>query len=75
MASTYGLKNPRPFLCNTQVSGEACIVFEAQGKFYIWNQIQDEVRSVEGPTTEEGIVKQVKDDVYGFKLAAVEPVS
>lgn len=32
-------------------------MFEAQGKFYIWNQIQDEVWGVEDPTTEEGIVK------------------
>lgn len=48
-------------------------MFEAQGKFYIWNPIQDEVCSVEDPTTEE-IVKQVKDDVNGINLAAIEPV-
>ncbi|OJJ82223.1 uncharacterized protein ASPGLDRAFT_37519 [Aspergillus glaucus CBS 516.65] len=57
MASTYGLKNPRPFPSNTRASGEASVVFEAQGRFYIWNQIQDEVWGVEDPTTEEGIVK------------------
>lgn len=57
MASTYSLKNPRPFPSNTRASGEASVVFEAQGKFYIWNQIQDEVWGVEDPTTEEGIVK------------------
>ena len=56
LAKQYGFNNPMPVMCSTPASGSCEYMFKAGDDFYIWNQIQDDVRKITYPTTLNNIL-------------------
>lgn len=50
------------------------LLFESQGKFYLFERFAGEVFRIDRPITEEGFVELAEVDVGALRLNRLEPV-
>jgi hypothetical protein len=74
LAAAYELKSPQPVICSTRQSGDAFYIFQSEGKFYIWNQIEGSLFCIDSPTTLDGILKTIKAPGLGGLKVSLPPL-
>lgn len=63
IAEAYGLKSPEPIMC-TEFGG--CMhMFQSQNRYYLWNQIGDEVWEIQEQASLEDIVNRIEKEGFG----------
>jgi hypothetical protein len=76
MVKEHGLKSPQPIMCNTPESGDCLYMFRCGSKYYIWNQIEDDVWEIRAPLDLEDIIAEIaKLGVGSLKAVLVPEVS
>lgn len=69
MARKYGLNSPRAIMCNGPETGECLYMFESGDKFYIWDQMCEEVWEITRSRDFNEILKMMhNDNVKSLKL-------
>jgi hypothetical protein len=72
MLKTHCLSSAEPIMCSAPETGEGLYMFGSGGKFYIWNQMNEEVWEI----TKSRDLKEILDLMHqkqlgGLKLKAV----
>jgi hypothetical protein len=75
MAKTYGLKPPQPIMRSTRQSGASSYMFQSGSKYYLWNQISDEIWEIVTSMELVDIVTEIGKPRYGsLEIAEVHEV-
>ncbi|KMU83971.1 hypothetical protein CIHG_01755 [Coccidioides immitis H538.4] len=76
MAKEYGLNvsKIKGIICSSQMSGESMYMFEYEGKYYLWNQIEQSVWQIVSPTNLQDIlVEMAKESGSTMKMKELDP--
>lgn len=74
MAINYGLNNPKPIMCSTGQSGDAMYIVQCGMAFYIWNQLNGDVFSIQGVTSVKQLVQIINQrGTKGLTIAQLDP--
>jgi hypothetical protein len=65
MAKAYGLESPQPIMRSTRQSGASSYMFQSGSKYYLWNQISDEIWEIVTSMDLVGIVREIDKPRYG----------
>lgn len=57
----YGLRNSRPLMCSTRISGGSTFLFESLGQHYIYDEPNHMVLHITEPSTVGDIVDIIRD--------------
>lgn len=61
IARQYGLTNPQPVMCNTPRSGDCLYIIQSDHKYYIWNQIENDLFLIDGYSSKEDITRTIRE--------------
>jgi hypothetical protein len=74
MAKKYDLHDLRPIMCSTGQSGDAMYIVQSGLTFYIWNQLNGDVFSIEGVTSVKQLVQIIKQrGIKGLAMSQLDP--
>jgi hypothetical protein len=65
MAKARGLESPQPIMRSTRQSGASSYMFQSGSKYYLWNQISDEIWEIMTSMDLVGIVREIGKPRYG----------
>ena len=65
MAKTHGLESPQPIMRSTRQSGDCYYMFQSGSKYYLWNQIADEIWEIITSMDLVDIVTEIGKPRYG----------
>jgi hypothetical protein len=65
MAKARGLESPQPIMRSTRQSGDCYYMFQSGSKYYLWNQIADQIWEIVTSMDLVDIVREIGKPRYG----------
>jgi hypothetical protein len=75
MAKSYGLKSPKPIMCNTPESGGCLTMFQSGGKHYLWNPMEGSIWEIMTSMSLVDMITQIDKLGLGSLKVAEVPTS
>ncbi|KAJ9300231.1 hypothetical protein DTO271G3_2348 [Paecilomyces variotii] len=74
MATEFGLNDPRPIMVTTPDTGSPFVLFQAENKFYQWNQVANSVWEIVKPQGLDAILEVMTEKgERALKMKELQP--